>query len=85
MDFWHLLDLQVPPSATCALLSPLAKLDIMRVNATWKGNGAIKVQPKDSDTAHESDLHSFTICIYAMHFLHVYMHHPHHDICMIHI
>jgi len=47
VDFWHLMDLQIPPSMTCAMLSPLQKLDIKRVNATWGGSGRVKVQPKD--------------------------------------
>ncbi|CAK9075404.1 unnamed protein product [Durusdinium trenchii] len=47
VDFWQLMDTQIPPSLTCALLSPFSKMDIMKVNATWGGNGRVLVQPKD--------------------------------------
>ena len=47
VDVWNLLDLQLPPSMTCALLSPLSHLDIQTVNATWGGNGRLIVEPVD--------------------------------------
>ena len=47
VDLWNLLDMQLPPTMTCALLSPLSHLDIQTVDATWNGNGRIIVQPVD--------------------------------------
>ena len=47
LDVWALLDMQLPPSMTCALLSPLSHLDIESVNATWTGNGRLIVKPTD--------------------------------------
>ena len=38
--------MQLPPSVTCALLSPLAKLDIQAVNATWDGGADLEVIPR---------------------------------------
>ena len=47
VDLWNLLDMQLPPTMTCALLSPLSHLDIQTVDATWNGNGRIIVKPVD--------------------------------------
>lgn len=47
VDMWALLDMQLPPSMTCALLSPFAHLDIETLNATWTGNGNVIVKPVD--------------------------------------
>mmetsp|Transcript_6378 Transcript_6378/g.14704 ORF Transcript_6378/g.14704 Transcript_6378/m.14704 type:complete len:1243 (+) Transcript_6378:85-3813(+) len=47
VDLWNLIDMQLPPTMTCALLSPLYKLDIKQVNATWGGNGGLVVKPDD--------------------------------------
>jgi len=47
VDMWALLDMQLPPSMTCALLSPFAHLDIETLHATWTGNGNIIVKPVD--------------------------------------
>lgn len=55
VDFWHLMDLQIPPTMTCAMMSPLAKLDIKKVNATWGGSGRVKVQPKDGPAQYPVD------------------------------
>ena len=47
LDMWNLLDMQLPPTMTCALLSPFAHLDIQTVDATWGGNGKLIVKPVD--------------------------------------
>mmetsp|Transcript_6380 Transcript_6380/g.14716 ORF Transcript_6380/g.14716 Transcript_6380/m.14716 type:complete len:1247 (+) Transcript_6380:85-3825(+) len=47
VDLWNLIDMQLPPTMTCALLSPLSKLDIKKVDAIWGGNGGVVVKPDD--------------------------------------
>ncbi|CAJ1338319.1 unnamed protein product [Effrenium voratum] len=47
VDLWHLMDVTLPPSLTCAMMSPLAKFDIKTVKATWGSAGRLIVKPKD--------------------------------------
>ncbi|CAE8735620.1 unnamed protein product, partial [Polarella glacialis] len=45
VDLWSLMDMDVPPSLACALLSPLSKLDFTSVQRTFNGGGKLVVQP----------------------------------------
>eukprot|EP00931_Biecheleriopsis_adriatica_P004922 TRINITY_DN106506_c0_g1_i1.p1 TRINITY_DN106506_c0_g1~~TRINITY_DN106506_c0_g1_i1.p1 ORF type:complete len:1265 (+),score=245.40 TRINITY_DN106506_c0_g1_i1:527-3796(+) len=47
LDLWSLLDLEVPPSAACALLTPLSRFDVVSFEANFGGEGTLIVQHTD--------------------------------------